>query len=145
MSIIKEIYDVAKDGAALKNKASGIKKALRTELKLNRKCLLDIEEGINLENDRRIEIIKMLDIQELSAAVKYEIPYSTISRKMVTREIATEFKVKRIEGTNIEKLIEDLYLLISYLKKDYRNKRISLNLRLINIYKYNRVLIELLK
>ena len=145
MSIIKELYDVAKDGAALKNKASGIKKALRTELKLNRKCLLDIEEGINLENDRRIEIIKMLDIQELSAAVKYEIPYSTISRKMVTREIATEFKVKRIEGTNIEKLIEDLYLLISYLKKDYRNKRISLNLRLINIYKYNRVLIELLK
>ena len=145
MSIIKEFYDVAKDGAALKNKASGIKKALRTELKLNRKCLLDIEEGINLENDRRIEIIKMLDIQELSAAVKYEIPYSTISRKMVTREIATEFKVKRIEGTNIEKLIEDLYLLISYLKKDYRNKRISLNLRLINIYKYNRVLIELLK
>ena len=145
MSIIKEIYDVAKDGAALKNKASGIKKALRTELKLNRKCLLDIEEGINLENDRRIEIIKMLDTQELSAAVKYEIPYSTISRKMVTREIATEFKVKRLEDTNIEKLIEDLYLLISYLKKDYRNKRISLNLRLINIYKYNRVLIELLK
>jgi hypothetical protein len=145
MSIIKDLYDLAKDGAALKAKAGAIKKALRTELKLNKKCLLDIEEGIKIGDDRRIEIINMLDIIELAAAVKYEIPYSAISRKKVTPEIASEFKIKRLEGADIEKLIEDLYLMTSYLKKDSRNKRISINLRLINIYKYNRVLIELLK
>ena len=37
MSIIKEIYDVAKDSANLKVQKDAIKRALRTELKLNRK------------------------------------------------------------------------------------------------------------
>ena len=145
MSIIKDLYDLAKDGAALKAKAVMIKKALSRELKLNKKCLLDIEEGVKIRDDRRIEIIKMLDIIELTAAVKYQIPYSAISRKKVTAEIASEYKIKRLVGADIEKLIEDLYLMTSYLKKDFRNKRISINLRLINIYKYNRLLIELLK
>ena len=145
MSVIKEIYDVAKDAASLKVKTSAIKRALKAELKLNRKCLLDVENNEDIDDKRRVAIIKMLDIIELAAAVKYEIPYAVISKKKVTAEIASEFTIKRLEEANIEKLIEDLYLLISYLKKDYENKRISLNLRLINIYKYNRVLIELLK
>lgn len=145
MSIIKEIFDATKDVAALKAKTNAIKRALKTEFKLNRKFLLDIEKSEDIDDKRRIDIIKMLDIAELSAAVKYEIPYVAISRKKVSEELAKDFKIKRIEAANIEKLIEDLYLMISYLKKDYSNKRIHLNLRLINIYKYNAVLIELLK
>lgn len=144
MSVIKEIYDVAKDGAALKAKTSAIKRALKAELKLNRKCLRDIEKLAAIDDERRVEIIKMLEVEELSAAVKYEIPYAAISRKKVSKNLAIEFKIKRIQDANIEKLIEELYLMISYLKKDYRNKRIHLNLRLSYIYKYNRVLIELL-
>lgn len=145
MSIIKEIYDVAKDGAALTAKAIAIKRALLTELKLNRKCLLDIEKEAKIDDKRRIEIIKMLDTIELAAAVKYEIPYTAISRKKVTHELVLEFKIKRLLDANIEKVIEDLYLMISYLKKDFNNKKIHLNLRILNIYKYNRVLMELLK
>lgn len=145
MSIIKEIYDVAKDGAALTAKAIAIKRTLLTELKLNRKCLLDIEKEAKVDDQRRIEIIKMLDTIELAAAVKYEIPYTAISRKKVTHELVLEFKIKRLLDANIEKVIEDLYLMISYLKKDFNNENIHLNLRILNIYKYNRVLMELLK
>lgn len=145
MSVIKELYDVAKDGAELKAKTAAIKRALKAELKLNRKCLLDIENEEEIDNKRRKDIIRMLDVVELSVAVRYEMPYLAISRKKVTEKLSSEYKVKRIEGANIEKLIEDLYLMISYLKKDLNNKKIHLNLRLINIYKYNRVLIELLK
>ena len=147
MSVIKEIYDVAKDTAALRANAVALKRALIVELKLNRKCLYEVEKSLSIDDDRRREIIDMLDIEELSAAVKYNIPYITISRKKVTKELAVTFKVKRIEGADLQKVIESLYLLISYLKKENKSKRnkIDLNLRLINIYKYNRVLIELLK
>jgi len=145
MSVIKDIYDVAKDGTELAAKAVAIKRALIAELKLNRKFLLDIEKSEEIDDARRIEIIKMLDIKELSAAVKYEIPYSVISTKHVTESLTNEYKITRILNADIENLIESLYLMISYLKKDYKNERIHLNLRLINIYKYNRVLLELLK
>jgi hypothetical protein len=147
MSVIKEIYEVAKDAAALRANAVALKRALLVELKLNRKCLNEVEKSLSIDDDRRREIIDMLDLEELSAAVKYNIPYITISRKKVTKELATTFKVKRIEGADLQKVIESLYLLISYLKKENKSKRnnIDLNLRLINIYKYNRVLMELLK
>ncbi len=144
MSIIKEIYDVAKDGITLTTQRTAIKRALRTELKLNRKFLLDIEEDNEIDNIRRIEIVQMLEIIELASAVKYEIPYMAISSRQVTAELANNLKIKRLKGAGIEQIIETLYLLISYLKKDYKNKRISLNLRLINIYKYNKALLELL-
>ncbi len=144
MSVIKEIYDVAKDGDALATKTAAIKRALKAELKLNKKLLSDIQNNEEIDNKRRVEIIKMLDIEEIAAAVRYEIPYVAISRKKVTQELAEKYKIKRILDYNLEKLVEGLYLMISYLKKDYKNKRIDLNLRLINIYKYNRVLLELL-
>lgn len=145
MSIIKDIYDVAKDGASQAAKIGAVKRALRTELKLNKKFLLDIETSENIDNERRIEIIKNLETIELASAVKYEIPYLAISRKKVTEELTKKYKVKRLLDFNLEKLIESLFLMISYLKKDYNNKRIDLNLRLININKYNNVLLELLK
>ena len=84
-------------------------------------------------------------IIELSAAVRYEIPYLALSRKKITKELTEKHKVKRLLDFNLEKLIERLFLMISYLKKDYNNKRIDLNLRLININKYNTILLELLK
>lgn len=145
MSIIKDLYDVAKEGATQGAKIGAVKRALRTELRLNQKLLADIEKGEDIDNKRRLEIIKLLDVEELSAAVKYEIPYHAISRKRVTKTLAEQFKIKRLLGFDLEKLIESLFLMISYLKKDYKNKRIDLNLRLININKYNNILIELLK
>jgi hypothetical protein len=144
MSIIKEIYDVAKDGTNLLAKKVAIKRALKTELKLNRKFLADIENGRNVEDHRRIEIIQMLEFAELASAVKYEIPYLAISNKKITDEMARTYKISKLNGDGIEEVIEKLFLMVSYLKKDYKNKNISLNLRLLNIYKYNRVLIELL-
>ena len=145
MSIIKDIYDVTKEGATQAAKIGAVKRALRTELKLNKKFLYDIERAEAIDNKRRIEIIKNLEIIELSAAVRYEIPYIAISRKNVTQELAEKYKIKRLLDFDVEALIERLFLMISYLKKDYKSKRIDLNLRLINIHKYNSVLLELLK
>lgn len=144
MSVIKEIYDVAKDSAALATKAVALKRALKTELKLNKKILSDINKSASIDHTRRLLIIEMLDIEELAAAVRYEMPYGSISRKKVTTELAEKHKIKRLVDHDLEKLIEALYLMISYLKKDGRNTQIDLNLRLININKYNNVLLELL-
>jgi hypothetical protein len=49
MSIIKEIYDVVKDGSVLTAQRTSIKRALKTELKLNRKFLNEIEKGKKLK------------------------------------------------------------------------------------------------
>ena len=144
MSVIKEIYDVAKDSAALATKAAALKRALKTELKLNKKFLADIQHAAKINNQRRIVIIEMLDVEEIAAAVRYEIPYTAISRKKVTEELTEKYKIKRLLGYDLEKLIEALYLMIFYLKKDSKNTQIDLNLRLININKYNNVLLELL-
>ncbi len=144
MSVIKEIYDVAKDSAKLATKATALKRALKTELKLNKKILADIGKRASINQERRLFIIEMLDIAELSAAVRYEMPYTAISRKKVTEELAEKHNIKRIIDYDLEKLIEALYLMISYLKKDSKNSTIDLNLRLINIYKYNNVLLEVL-
>ena len=144
MSIIKDIFDIAKGGTIQGAKLAAIKRALRTELKLNRQFLKDIELSNPIDNERRKTIINMLDITELSAAVKYDLPYQLICRKKVDVALAKTFHIKRLEGFDFEMLVESLYLKISYLKKDYHNDTIDLNLRLINIYKYNRVLIALL-
>lgn len=144
MSIIKEIYDVAKDGTELATKTSAIKRALKTELKLNKKVLDDIGKNKTINDTRRKHIIAMLDVNELSAAVRYEIPYELICRKTVSIELAKEYSINRIKGYNLEKLVESLYLMISYLKKDFENENLDLNRRLIFIYKYNTILIQLL-
>jgi len=118
MSVIKEIYDVAKDSAALATKAAALKRALKAELKLNQKILADIAQSAKIDRERCIAIIKMLDVEELGAAVRYEIPYPAISRKKVTAELTAKYKIKRIQDYDLEKLIEALYLMISNLKKD---------------------------
>ncbi|MCA0131908.1 hypothetical protein [Winogradskyella alexanderae] len=145
MSIIKDIYDVAKEGASQASKIGAVKRALRTEAKLNLQFLMDVSLSLAIDDERRVEIIKNLETVELAAAVRYELPYLAISRKKVTKTLAENYKIKRIQGYDLEKLIESLFLMITYLKKDFKNKRIDLNLRLININKYNNLLLELLK
>lgn len=144
MSIIKDIYDLAKDGAIKGAKIATIKRALRTELKLNKKFLRDIEQAKPIDKARNKAIIGMLDITELSAAVRYDIPYALICNKKVSKELAESYNMKRLIGWDLEMLVESLYLKIAYLKKDKDNPNIHLNLRLINIYKYNSILLELL-
>ncbi|MDN3676292.1 hypothetical protein QWY90_03090 [Flavobacterium paronense] len=144
MSVIKEIYDLAKDSATLATKAAALKRALKAELKLNKKILADISKSAPIDRERRLLIIDMLEVAELTAAVKYEMPYAAISRKKVTPELAENHKIKRIVGYDLETLIEALYLMISYLKKDGKNTQIDLNLRLINVSKYSGVLLEVL-
>ncbi|WP_411895236.1 hypothetical protein [Winogradskyella sp. A2] len=144
MSIIKDIYDVAKEGATQAAKVGAVKRALRTEAKLNLKFLMDVSLSMDIDDKRRVEIIKNLELEELAAAVRYELPYLAISRKKVTKKLTEQYKIKRALDYDLEKLIESLFLMISYLKKDYKNKSIDLNLRLININKYNNLLIELL-
>jgi hypothetical protein len=145
MSLIKDIYDLLKDGATLATQKMEVKRALKTELKLNRKCLSDIENRVMIDDERRRTIIQMLDIIEISEAMRLVIPLHLFERKKVSEELAAKFKIKRLIGASVEDVIENLYLKISYLKKDTSNNRIDLNLRLINIDKYNRVLLELLK
>ena len=144
MGIIKDIYDLAKDGVVKGSKINAIKRALRAELKLNGQCLKDIANHKPIDSERQKDIIKMLELTELSAAVKYDLPYQLICRKKVGKQLIKKYKIKRLEGFDFEMLVESLYLKIAYLKKDFNNKDIDLNLRLINIYKYNSILIELL-
>lgn len=144
MSIIKEIFDLTKEGIIKGAKIAAIKRAIRTELKLNRKILMDIENSNPIDDNRRQDIIKMLDVTELAVAVKFELPYKLICNKKVDASMAKSLNIKRLEGFDFEMLVESLYLKIAYLKKDYNNKTIDLNLRLINIYKYNRILLKLL-
>jgi hypothetical protein len=145
MSIIKDIYDLAKDGAIKGAKIATIKRALRTELKLNKKFLQDIEQSKPIDDSRSKAIIGMLDITELAAAVRYDIPYPLICNKKVGKELAEAYNMKRLIGWDLEMLVESLYLKIAYLKKDMDNTNIHLNLRLINIYKYNSILLALLR
>ncbi len=83
MSIIKDIYELTKEGAIKGAKIAAIKRTLRTALKLNRKFLMDIEQSKPISDARRKAIINMLDIPELSAAVKYEIKCKLICSKGV--------------------------------------------------------------
>ncbi len=144
MSIIKEIYDVSKDAAKFKSRIKSVKKALKTELKLNQKFLSEVGKSQAVNDERRKKIIQMLEINELADAIKYDIPYKLISRKKVTPALAAQYRIKRISGFDFEKLIENQYLKIAYLKKDFDNPRINLNARLLNIYKQNSILLELL-
>ncbi len=145
MSIIKEIYDVTKDAAKLKGEIKAIRKALRTEFKLNGKFLKDMENPKSIDTGRMKKTIKMLEIKELADAIKYDIPYRLICNKRVSPEMAEYYKIKRISDFDFEKLTESQYLKIFYLKKDYDNPKINLKARLLNIYKQNLILLKLME
>jgi hypothetical protein len=144
MGLIKEIYEVVKDFAELVTKVDAIKRALTTELKLNFEFLADVSASRDIDDVRRKKIINMLEITELTDAVKYEIPYLLICNRTVGKDLAEKLKIKRIQDYNLEKLVEGLYLMISYLKKDFDNKNLNLASRLLFISKYNTALLEIL-
>ena len=144
MSLIKEIVEITKEGVLKGNKISAIKRALRTELKLNSKFLNEVGAMHQINDTRRKEIIDMLEITELADALKYELPYKLICNKKVNKKLVDEFSIKRIFNFDFEMLVESLYIKIKYLKKDKNNKNIHLNLRLMNIYKYNAILLKLI-
>jgi hypothetical protein len=144
MGTIKDIYEIAKDGIRLKQHVAAIKRALKMELVLNKKLLEDIAKGKKIDDIRRKKIISNLCINELSDAVKYEIPYTLICAKTVDANIVGSLNFHRVIGYNFEKMVEKLYLKIAYLQKDYDNESLDLNSRLIFIYKYNLILLRLL-
>lgn len=145
MGIIKEIYDYAKDGILLQRNIAALKRALKTELKLNRKFLADIENDKKIDNNRRKKIIANLNIAELTDAVKYEIPYIMICNKKIDNEIVGNLNISRVIGYDFEKMIEKLYLMIAYIQKDADNESLDLNSRLIFIYKYNILLLKMME
>ena len=144
MGIIKEIYDIAKEGVLVQRQITSIKRALKTELKLNRKFLEDIEKGKFIDTERRKRIISNLAIIELTDTVKYEIPYVLICNKIVDKELLSNLNINRTLGYNFEKLVEKLYLMIAYIQKDFDNSSLDLNSRLIFICKYNILLLRML-
>lgn len=117
---------------------------LKSEIKLNDKLLKDIKDNIAIPNDRRIEIVNMLETEHLWHAVQHPFIYG-FPRRKVSEELATKYKASQIQGNNTKELTDKLYLMISFIKKEIRNPRVHLNLRLKNIYKYNRILLELIR
>ncbi len=144
MGTIKDIYDLAKDGIRLKQHASAIRRALKMELELNKKLLDDIAKDKKIDDSRRKKIITNLCINELSDAVKYEIPYTLICAKTVDENMVGSLNIHRVIGYSFEKMVEKLYLKIAYLQKDFDNPGLDLNSRLIFVYKYNLILLRLL-
>lgn len=96
---------------------------------------------------RKQQIASRLDVNELEAALNCGVPFLLISRKKVTEKKLDKYKwkAKSLEGNDLETLLEKVYLMAAYLKKDFDNPDINLNNRLVNLYKYNLMLIELLK
>jgi len=148
MSWVKEIVDgtrdVASDAIALRK----IRRSLLTQCQLNSKLLkayYQVRRG--MPRKRMEQIAGRLDVHELEAALNCGVPFALITRKKVTSERLAKFNwnAKRLEGGSLESLLEKVYLMAAYLKKDNDNPDINLNNRLVNLYKYNLVLIDLLK
>ena len=62
MSVIKEIVELAKDSVIEGSKVLAIKRALRAELKLNTKIMHQIERMEPLGENRRKEIIEIMEL-----------------------------------------------------------------------------------
>ncbi|MFZ4523709.1 MAG: hypothetical protein ACOYNC_18550 [Bacteroidales bacterium] len=141
MSVIKEVYDVARTEILAQRQMNSIKRALATESALNRKFLREVEKNDDIDDARRKELLGFLAIDELSAAVKYEIPYEAICQKTVDKQMIGQLKVDRTLGYDLGKLVKSLYLMIAYIKKDFNNPKINLKSKLEFICKYN-ILLE---
>lgn len=148
MSWVKEVIDttrdLASDGIALRK----IKRSLLTQAQLNGKLLAEFYRSRKgMKYARKQQIASRLDVNELEAALNCGVPFALISRKKVTEKKLEKYrwKAKSIQDNDLETLLEKVYLMAAYLQKDYDNPSINLNNRLINLYKYNLLLIELLK
>ena len=83
---------------------------------------MDISHHLNINTKRHIEIIKNFETVGLDGTVRNEIPYFAIWRIKVTKELTEQYKIKRALDYDIEKLIESLFLMNSYLNRDYKSK-----------------------
>lgn len=148
MSFVKDIIDTVRDVASDKVALTRIRRSLLTQCRLNDKLLKQFyrsRNGMTLE--RKHQIASRLELGELQAALNCGVPFMLITRKKVTQERLDKFnwKAKSLLDNDLEELLEKVYLMAAYLHKDYDNPEINLNNRLVNLYKYNLVLIELLK
>ncbi len=148
MSWVKEVIDATRDFASDSIALRKIKRSLLTQCQLNGKLLSEFYRNRReMKEMRKQQIATRLDVDELEAALNCGVPFTLISRKKVTGRKLEKYnwKAKSLEGNNLEILLEKVYLMAAYLQKDNDNPNINLNNRLINLYKYNLLLVELLK
>lgn len=148
MSFVKDIVDTVRDVASDKVALNRIRRSLLTQCRLNDKLLKQFYRSRKgMTEARKQQIASRLEITELKAALNCGVPFLLLTRKKVTQERLDKFnwKAKSLLDNDLEELLEKVYLMAGYLHKDYDNPDINLNNRLVNLYKYNLVLIELLK
>jgi hypothetical protein len=146
MSVIKEIYDITKDITKNKNAQKKIKKAILLEAKANLKFLQDLSNPKSeIKEERLIQIINNIEIDELKALIKNDIPYKSITNKKVTKKIVGGLAARRTIRYDLETLLERIYLMVTYIKKDYKKEKLRLGVRVKNIYYYFTILKRLLE
>ena len=148
MSWVKEVIDTTRDIGSDAIALRKIKRSLLTQCQLNGKLLSEFYKNRNgMTQLRKEQISSRLDGNELEAALNWGVPFKPLSRKKVTEKKLEKYrwKAKSLLENDLEQLLEKVYLMAAYLQKDYDNPNINLNNRLINLYKYNLLLVELLK
>ncbi len=146
MAIVKDGYDILKDilgGGVSKSK---IKKNLILEIKLNLRFLSDFSKKNNKpDTNELLRIIPKLKVDMIEAVNKSDFPTNTISTRKVTKEILGNIPAPRALDTDLDTMLDRLYLMISYIKQDYDKKGLNLFVRLRNIYYYSRITLRLLE
>ena len=148
MSWIKEIADTTADIASNAIALRKIRRSLLTQCGLNDKLLKQFYRSRKgMTEARKQQIASRLSVDELEAALNCGVPFFLLTTKKVTQERLDKFnwKAKSLVDNDLEELLEKVYLMAAYLQKDYDNPDINLNNRLVNLYKYNLILVELLK
>ncbi|MCB9191550.1 MAG: hypothetical protein H6603_05240 [Flavobacteriales bacterium] len=148
MSWVKDVIDTTRDLASDTIALRKIKRSLLTQCQLNGKLLSEFYKNRKgMAELRKQQIASRLDVNELEAALNCGVPFGLISRKKVTEKKLEKYRwnAKSLEGNDLETLLEKVYLMAAYLQKDFDNPDINLNNRLVNLYKYNSMLIELLR
>lgn len=148
MSWVKEVIDTTRDIGSDAIALRKIKRSLLTQCQLNGKLLSEFYKNRKgMMRLRKEQISSRLDVNELEAALNCGVPFKLLSRKKVTEKKLDKYhwKAKSLLENDLEQLLEKVYLMAAYLQKDYDNPNINLNNRLINLYKYNLLLVELLK
>ena len=146
MSVIKEIYDITKDITKSKNAQKKIKKAILLEAKANLKFLQDLSNPkTEIKEERLIQIINNIEIDELIALIKNDVPYRSITNKKVTKKIVGGLATRRTIGYDLETLIERIYLMVTYIKKEFKKEKLRLGVRVKNIYYYYTIMKRLIE
>lgn len=144
MGVIKDVYDIAKDGIKVKNKIDAVRRSLLAEADLNRSRLKRIEEGRDVSKDDLARIVSRLKNVKLEAALDIEIPFPMICPDVIDVEMAKRTKISRASEVGLEEIVERLYKKITKVKEEIDDKEVNVLSRLQFIMKYNLLLISLL-